>query len=537
MKALFTAATAAVVAAMALAACTVHQTETPPVSGPSDLALSVRLQAIPDSIGQDGGSQSSIKVFANGPDGKPINGLPIRIDMAVVTSRGLVVQDFGGLSARSIVTGSDGVANVVYTAPPASPSGVTGTCNGLPGTCVSIIATPTATNFGTVAPQSVTIRLVPLGVILPPPGTPTPCFTFSPAQPGANTPVQFTAGTLVSGVCQPPTPDITTFSWAFGDGGTASGPQVTHTFGAGNSFSVTLTETNDRGISASTTQTVTVTAAQLPTALFIFSPAAPGVNETVFFNASTSTAGPGHTIASYSWDFGDGSKGSGVAPSHAYAVTGTYTVVLTVKDESGQSSSASQTVGVGLQTPAPSASFTFSPATPAVNQTVTFDASRSTTAQGQTIKFYDWTFGDGSVPQRTTTPVVGHQYGIAGTFSVNLVVTDSANRTGSISTPITVAGALACPDATLPCGQIESTPAPSKVNQETSFTARVFSPGTGATTVTNFMWDFGDGTPLFGTNVPTVGYTYRRTGTFIVKLTMTNNIGRQSSTTTTINVQ
>ena len=62
---------AILVAAVALAGCTVHQTEAPGLAGPSDLALSIRVTALPDSISQDGGSQSSIQVTAIGPDGKP----------------------------------------------------------------------------------------------------------------------------------------------------------------------------------------------------------------------------------------------------------------------------------------------------------------------------------------------------------------------------------------------------------------------------------------------------------------------------------
>src|SRR3989442_15622232 len=193
MKAPFTAAAVATLACLTLAACTVHQTETPSVSGPSDLALSTRMEANPDAIGLDGGSQSSVRVFANGPDGKPLAGLTFRVDMAVNTSQGLVVQDFGALSARSIVTGSDGVARVIYTSPAAPPNGLSGTCDGLPGTCVTVIATPTSTNFGTVSPQQVRIRLVPLGVILPPVGAPRATLTVTPSTPAANSPLSFDA--------------------------------------------------------------------------------------------------------------------------------------------------------------------------------------------------------------------------------------------------------------------------------------------------------------------------------------------------------
>ena len=44
------------------AACTVHQSEAPPLAGPSDLSVRIDITATPDTINQDGGSQSAIKI-------------------------------------------------------------------------------------------------------------------------------------------------------------------------------------------------------------------------------------------------------------------------------------------------------------------------------------------------------------------------------------------------------------------------------------------------------------------------------------------
>lgn len=54
---------------------------------------------------------------------------------------------------------------------------------------------------------------------------------------------------------------------------------------------------------------------------------------TVNFDASASTA-PG-SITNYSWNFGDGSVGSGVTTSHEYTSMGTYDVILTITDNTG----------------------------------------------------------------------------------------------------------------------------------------------------------------------------------------------------------
>lgn len=519
-------------AALASSACTVSKTDAPPLTGPSELALSVRVTATPDSVSLDGGSQSAVVVEARDANGAPRSGLPVRLDIAV----GQALQDCGHLSARNVVTGSDGRATSVFTAP-AMPLPLP-QCQGFSGV-VTIIAIPSGNNFDTSQLQSATIRMVPTGVILPPAGTPTAAFTFTPSPATANLPLQFDASTSQPGAGAS---QIVTYNWNFGDGASGTGKTAAHTFTAQNTYNVTLTVTNDRGLSASTTQAIGVGAAALPTPLFTVSPSAAAVNETVFFNASTSTPGSGHsTITSYRWTFGDGLTGSGVAVTHAYAVAGTYTVQLKVTDESGQSNTSQGTQITIGSPPSPTANFTFSPSTPAANQAVTFDASTSTPAQGaggQPIVSYTWTFGDNTATQSTSSPTISHTFGFGGTFNVNLVVRDGAGRTSPAkANPVPVAGAVPCTVTELPCATITATPSPAPVNTEVSFVAVVASPGTGASTIVNFQWDFGDGTQQFGANFSTVGYTYRRTGTFQVKVTVTNNVGKSSSATVTIVVQ
>jgi chitodextrinase len=66
---------------------------------------------------------------------------------------------------------------------------------------------------------------------------------------------------------------------------------------------------------------------------------------------------PDGSIVSYDWDFGDGTFGAGVAPSHAYAAAGSYDVSLTVTDDQGATDRVEQMVAVqpagGAVCPAP----------------------------------------------------------------------------------------------------------------------------------------------------------------------------------------
>jgi subtilisin family serine protease len=78
-----------------------------------------------------------------------------------------------------------------------------------------------------------------------------------------------------------------------------------------------------------------------PTASFTFTTS----DLTASFNAGGSLDSDG-TIASYSWNFGDGTTGSGVTVSHTYTTGGTYTVALTVTDDGGATGSISKSVTV-----------------------------------------------------------------------------------------------------------------------------------------------------------------------------------------------
>jgi PKD repeat protein len=424
MKALKTLAAA--LGTLTLAACTMHSADpAPPLTGPSGPATQVTLQAIPDSISQDGGSQSSIRITAIGPNGRPLANLPLRLDMIVNG----VPQDFGTLSARTVATNADGVATVTFTAPPATP--LFGTCQGLPGTCIDIVATPIGSGFDAAAPQTTQIRLVPPGVILPPAGTPTAAFTFSPTSATAKSAVVFDASGSQpgNGASQ-----ITSYAWTFGDGGSGSGRSVTHSFGESGTFNVTLTVTNDRGLSASTTTAVIVGAGSLPTPVFTFSPAAPRINEAVFFNAAASTAGTGHTITGYQWNFGDGATGSGVSASHIYTVAGVYNVTLTVTDEAGQSATSVATpVPVGSGNPT---------AVLLLSKTggngIVADGSGSTASGTATVTTYTFIWGDGSAPESGAAASRPHTYAVAGTYTVTLRVTDNLGRTGTAPQTIAV---------------------------------------------------------------------------------------------------
>ncbi|MFQ5758332.1 MAG: PKD domain-containing protein, partial [Candidatus Bathyarchaeia archaeon] len=76
-----------------------------------------------------------------------------------------------------------------------------------------------------------------------------------------------------------------------------------------------------------------------PVASFTYEPSAPYVGDSVAFNASSSYD-PDRYIASYDWDFGDGTSDTGMVVTHTYSTDGVYTVALTVTDDEGLTDTA-----------------------------------------------------------------------------------------------------------------------------------------------------------------------------------------------------
>jgi PKD repeat protein len=103
-----------------------------------------------------------------------------------------------------------------------------------------------------------------------------------------------------------------------------------------------LTVVDDYGASDAVSKNVTVSAPgnQDPLADFAFSCSDLSCN---FTDQSSDTDG---SIASRSWNFGDGASSTATNPSHSYAAAGTYSVMLTVTDNGGANDARTRAVTV-----------------------------------------------------------------------------------------------------------------------------------------------------------------------------------------------
>src|SRR5436309_13564543 len=121
-----------------------------------------------------------------------------------------------------------------------------------------------------------------------------------------------------------------------------------HAYANQGVYTAILTVVDNQSLSSDATHQVTVNAP--PRAAFQFSPGTIYIGFSVTFDGSASTD-PDGTIASYSWDFGDGYFGTGVQASHGYAARGAFGVELTVVDNLGLSNHTARAITVGDRAP------------------------------------------------------------------------------------------------------------------------------------------------------------------------------------------
>lgn len=399
--------------------------EAPPLTGPSEYGQSIVVTVSPDVLTQDGASQSLVTITVRGPNGEPLRNVSLRAEIFVNGER----SDFGTLSAHNLVTGADGRATLVYTAP-ALPAGF----NVDSGTQIQIGVTAIGSDFGNSTIRIASIRLVPPGTVVPPADL-NASFTITPQSPSDHQTVFFDASASETGSKSV----IASYAWNFGDGSTGSGKTTTHSYNFPGSYVVTLTISDSIGRVSSLSKTVDVGAGDGPEAVFTASPGAPRIGQQVNFNASASKPAAGRIIRTYVWDFGDGDPTKTTTTpltTHDYQRSGTFIVTLVVTDDAGRQ--GVNTLAVTVLTDAPTADFTAPK--PIVNQPVTFSGANSSAIEGRTIVSYFWDFGGGT-PSTSTSISPTVRFGSVGDFNVTLTVTDNAGKVGRVTKTVTVAAA------------------------------------------------------------------------------------------------
>ncbi len=299
-----------------------------------------------------------------------------------------------------------------------------------------------------------------------------------------------------------------TYSWDFGDGTTGSGASVTHAYADDGDYDATLTVTTASGGEATTTATVEV-ANVAPTIDSLTTPDGEA-NNAVGLSASASD--PGDDTLTYSWDFGDGTTGSGASVSKTWTSQGDYTVTLTVSDEDGGETVQTRTVTID---PDPSANTApeveLDDFTGTEGSAVTFDAD-VTDAQGDSYTLL-WNFGDGTLAYGDTPD---HTYDDDGTWTVTVTATDAQGAS-------TVATAQVVIDNVAPTGVL-TTEDQGDEGESLYFAVIATDPGDDTISIS---WDFGDGSAEATSAI--TSHTFTDDGSYTVTLTLTDEDGGETT--------
>ena len=313
-----------------------------------------------------------------------------------------------------------------------------------------------------------------------------------------NLPTQICSGSLVTftdattkAANDPANPALNTYYWTFGDGGTSTLQNPTHTYTGNGSFTVTLQVTDNLGCISSKAVTNSVLVPAI-TAGFTTTKNSYCINDLV--NFTNSSIG---TITSYDWDLnGDGIYEiiNGTAnQSYTYTATGSYTISLRVTSNLGCQDIFTKTIsivdGTGLFT---LSNFPLGCA-PAAAQFTATDLPA-------VVSVYAWTFGDGQISSAQNP---NHYYTRPGHYTVTLTETLTGGCTRTSSQVVVVAGAVGV-------FTYDNTPACAPHTENYYATS--------LDGVTSLTWDFGDGvtqlqTVPSGATSETTTHTYTTWGT------------------------
>jgi PKD repeat protein len=283
---------------------------------------------------------------------------------------------------------------------------------------------------------------------------------------------------------------VSTYSWNFGDGGTSTAKNPSHTYYKNKSFDVTLKGTNSYGCTDSLTRSGYIKIYDLLSKINDGVDSVGGCapfNQPFYFSLYYIDTAAGlavnypYSAATAKWNFGDGDTSGSFNPTHSYKFMGNYKVTLTVTTSNGCTVKDSVGVRSGSHS---HPSFTGSPNVGCVHQTIFFD---NTTPDGRS---YYWFFGDGGVTYTYDTGIVQHKYSDTGHFEVALVsVNNGCQDTFIRKNYLNIILPRANYDWIYVCDSINK------------MIFRSSSEG-----VTSFIWRFGDGTIDSTTDSP--AHTY-----------------------------
>jgi PKD repeat protein len=222
------------------------------------------------------------------------------------------------------------------------------------------------------------------------------------------------------------------FTWNFGAPPIEYGPSVRRTFTTPGAITVVVAMVDSNGLRGANSTTVVVHSAPSANVTSQYTLAGAAVAERGVPVSFLAHVENGSGPFNFSWQFGDGSQGWGVGPSHVYSTTvSSLTVRLAVLDSGGGATSTEL-----LEHPVAPLTvqrLAESPGTPTTGSAVQFTVDLT---GGAGTESFAWSFGDGANASGVAN--ASHTYGSAGTFVANLTVADGVGGEAQAQISLTV---------------------------------------------------------------------------------------------------
>ena len=296
--------------------------------------------------------------------------------------------------------------------------------------------------------------------------------------------------------------EIVVAEWDFGDGSPVKkGIKTKHSYREPGRYTITLTVKDNSNATNGITKTTQPVAVNYPPKPDCGSDVIT-CDQTILFDGSNSSDADKDKLT-YSWDFGDGSTGTGMKLKHTFRLPGVYPVLLRVNDGQGLSNSIQQTIIRVQVNSAPLALAEVNRDTVCAGEPVMFDASKSVDMEKDLLR-YLWDFGD-----KTTTEGINpiHSFKRGGNYKVRLTVMDDSNLPCNSSISDLLIHVIDAPVAD--AGKDQSVCANTVVQFDGSKSSG------GDRLIKSFEWDFGDGERGGGIN-PT--HVFTKPGIYTVRL-------------------
>jgi len=290
-------------------------------------------------------------------------------------------------------------------------------------------------------------------------------------------------------------PTASGFWWSFGTGfpaDTANTQDASFTYSSYGNYNVTLVA--QKGTACADTATYTIQLTELiPDFLDLDTVC---VNSLVNF-VDQSTVSNGN-LTNWQWDFGDGSNSTAQNPTHGYSSAGDFNVQLIVTSDLGCVDSITKTQTVKV---APVASI--GPVDACSGLNITFSNLSDPTASD-----FWWDFGTGNPADTSNAFEPTFTYPSYGSYTVTLLAQKNTGCQTSATYVLNIS------ELTTDFTMVDT----ACVNSIVSMTDQTVS----AATMTQWEWDFGDGTTSLNQNET---HIFNPGGTYNVQLIVTSSVG------------